>query len=279
MAKGFNIFTTSTNKYEDIRYRRLRKKFGCEGICVYDYLLCEIHRKEGYYTEWNADTAFVVSEYFFITEELVSNIVEYCADLGLFSGHKLTEGILTSEEIQAEYKENCKRSRRNVAIEERIDTQVISSTPKESEEGSQERDDEDDLKSQIHNLFFFRNFKNPQEEVQRFYDHYTAVGWKRNGGLKVKDKLALARLWKPRDETQSFPQEFLSGWEEYYQMTLAPELISGLKGVLKDEATKRIALQVSSELNDYLHKNEQDFVRSFIDRHYPSWRIITRVYG
>jgi hypothetical protein len=128
-------------------------------------------------------------------------------------------------------------------------------------------------------LFFFRNFKNPQEEVQRFYDHYTAVGWKRNGGLKVKDKLALARLWKPRDETQSFPQEFLSGWEEYYQMTLAPELISGLKGVLKDETTKRIALQVSSELNDYLHKNEQDFVRSFIDRHYPSWRIITRVYG
>ena len=50
-------------------------------------------------------------------------------------------------------------------------------------------------------ILFFRNFKNPQKEVERLIDHYSAVGWRRHGDIRaVKDKTSLARNWKPQSE-------------------------------------------------------------------------------
>ena len=56
-------------------------------------------------------------------------------------------------------------------------------------------------KESFFEILFFRNFKNPQKEVERLIDHYSAVGWRRHGDIRaVRDKTALARNWKPQSE-------------------------------------------------------------------------------
>ena len=39
---GLSYYSVDTDRYLDIRIRRLVKAFGCDGIAVYDYLLCNI---------------------------------------------------------------------------------------------------------------------------------------------------------------------------------------------------------------------------------------------
>lgn len=41
---GLSYYSVDTDRYLDIRIRRLVKAFGCDGIAVYDYLLCNIYR-------------------------------------------------------------------------------------------------------------------------------------------------------------------------------------------------------------------------------------------
>ena len=58
-------------------------------------------------------------------------------------------------------------------------------------------------RERIFEILFFRNFKNPQKEVERLIDHYSAVGWRRHGDIRaVNDKTALAKGWTPENKEQ-----------------------------------------------------------------------------
>ncbi len=111
---GFNYFNIDTDRYQDIRIKRLKKDFSCAGISIYDYILCEIYRVKGCFIEWDESTAFDVAEYFGIKESLVTEVVNYCGVVGLFDKALLTNGrILTSLSIQKRYIDMCKRAKRN----------------------------------------------------------------------------------------------------------------------------------------------------------------------
>lgn len=113
MAKtGLIYYNVDTNRYQDIRIKRLKKDFKCDGIAVYDYILCEIYRVEGCFLVWDENTAFDVSEYFGLKETTVKEIVIYCGAVGLFDKTLLTRGIITSLSIQKRYLEMCKRAKR-----------------------------------------------------------------------------------------------------------------------------------------------------------------------
>lgn len=122
MAKtGLIYYNVDTNRYQDIRIKRLKKDFKCDGIAVYDYILCEIYRVEGCFLVWDENTAFDVSEYFGLKETTVKEIVIYCGAVGLFDKTLLTRGIITSLSIQKRYLEMCKRAKRtNFEIPEDI---------------------------------------------------------------------------------------------------------------------------------------------------------------
>jgi hypothetical protein len=110
---GFDYYNTDTNRYQDMRIKRLKKSFGCNGIAVYDYILCEIYRVKGCFLEWDENTAFDVADYFGIKESLVKEIVNYCAAVGLFDKELLgCERILTSQSIQKRYLEMSTRAKR-----------------------------------------------------------------------------------------------------------------------------------------------------------------------
>lgn len=66
-------------------------------------------------------------------------------------------------------------------------------------------------KQRIFEIFYFeKNFIEPKNEVERFFDYYTANGWQRNGST-IRDKTALAKLWKPQKEGNREDPELL-GW-------------------------------------------------------------------
>jgi hypothetical protein len=119
MAKvkiGLNYFSVDTDRYQDIKIKRLKKAHGCQGLAVYDYVLCEIYRDKGCFLEWTEDIIFDVAEYLALTEDIVKQVVSFCASVGLFDEEKLTEGVVTSRSIQERYMDFCQRAKRKDAV-------------------------------------------------------------------------------------------------------------------------------------------------------------------
>ena len=132
-------------------------------------------------------------------------------------------------------------------------------------------------------IFFFRNFVNPEIEVERFIAHYTANGWKRNGQKRaVEDRAALAMCWSQEDKNAKphFPKDFLDNWKFLYEEakkrneTSAKHLLYGLKaaGVFANT----IELHTSALLKDLILRNANFFNEAFFLRFYPNHKIVWR---
>ena len=80
-----------------------------EGWGVFHFIVNEIYRVEGCYMVMDADGLFDISDYSRMDEKKVSDIIDYCAELGLFNKELWQDKqILTSEEIQELYVGICK---------------------------------------------------------------------------------------------------------------------------------------------------------------------------
>lgn len=114
MAKtGFPYYRAETDRFQDIRIKRLKKEFKGNGYAVYSYILNEIYRVKGCFLEWDESTAFDVSEYWDLTENQVNEIVKYCCAIGLFDKGLFTSGrVLTSLAIQSRYIDMSKMAKR-----------------------------------------------------------------------------------------------------------------------------------------------------------------------
>lgn len=123
---GLSYFGIDTDIFQDRKIKRLKKTFGCAGIAIYIYLLCDVYRDKGCVLVWDEDCAFDVAEYLGVKESLVNEVVKYCGAVGLFNEELLSRGIITSESIQRRYIEMCKRARRtstNIPEEWRLITE------------------------------------------------------------------------------------------------------------------------------------------------------------
>lgn len=144
---GLHYYNIDTDRYQDIRIKKLKHAFGTDGVSVYDYLLCEIYRVKGCFLEWDSSTAFDVAEYFGLKETLIGEIVNYCGVVGLFNKELLTGGrVLTSYSIQQRFKKICEScKRKDFIIPESIElsdesTYIIQEeTPDNSGESTQSK--------------------------------------------------------------------------------------------------------------------------------------------
>lgn len=245
MAKqGLSYYNVDTDRYADRRIKKLKHTFGCSGLAVYDYLLCEVYRDRGCFLEWGEDTAFDVADYFGLKENLVKEIVKYCGVVGLFDAALLSGGIITSEAIQQRYLDMSHRAKRtNIAIPEEIRL-LPEKTVKLTEETAKTLEDFRKVnKSKVNNIrenkfslsnahdgaltdkeifleifFFERNFIEAKAEVERFINHYEANGWCRNNSsVPVKDKRALAKTWQPQNKNPHFSGEFIEWLYKVYR--------------------------------------------------------------
>ncbi|SKA30074.1 protein of unknown function [Chitinophaga eiseniae] len=133
---GFIYYSVETDRYQDIRIKRLKKECGCAGLATYDYLLCEIYRVKGCFLEWDDSTVFDVADYLGLKENTVREIVNYCCSVGLFNKELLASGnVLTSASIQSRFIDWSKKAKRaNVTIPEkaRILPEESPNLPEES---------------------------------------------------------------------------------------------------------------------------------------------------
>lgn len=118
-------------------------------------------------------------------------------------------------------------------------------------------------REKIFEIFFFKNFVKPEQEVENFITHYAANGWKRKGGLPIKSAeqlLACATQWKQKDGGLRFDQNLLvryynfyvaadRSWEESRMNTLLHGLVS-LKWA--DLNQSRIEIRGTRELVELL---------------------------
>ena len=134
---GLSFYRVDTDRYMDIRIKRLKKAFGCQGIAVYDYVLCEIYRVKGCFIEWDESTAFDVAEYFGIKENTVNEIVKYCAFVGLFNKELQQRGIITSASIQRRFLTMSSRAnRKDTKIPSEVN--LIQAGKEEQEQSTQD---------------------------------------------------------------------------------------------------------------------------------------------
>ena len=131
MAKtGLSYYQAETDRFQDIRVKRLKKRYGCEGYAIYQYILNEIYRVEGCYIRFTDDQMFDVSEYWCIDEERIEAIIEYCTEVEIFdtiTWH--TKKVLTSADIQQRYLEICRRAKKKIVLPEDIRLVVIQDAP------------------------------------------------------------------------------------------------------------------------------------------------------
>lgn len=315
---GLNFYTIDTDRYQDMRIKRLKKSLGGLGVAVYDYILCEIYRVRGYYCEWNDDVAFDVAEYWGIKETLVQEIVKYCGAVGLFNKELLTRGIVTSASIQRRYLEMCARAKRKAPEIPKKLSLISEEYPQTSEECAQnseecgensevcpqskvkkskekiskeklslsispsfEGDESDSAEAErerIFRIFFLKNFQNPAQEVERFYAHYEAQGWKRGKGLPVTDRVALAQSWKPENENaKHFPDkvaEMLLDWYTAGSPELRQMLPYELYGAVIEEQTLYFCL--TDTLKDEINRCADSLGSSFKE-HFPNYSLRYRV--
>lgn len=122
MAKtGLSYYQADTDRFQDIKVKRLKKRYGCEGYAVFQYIQNEIYRVEGCYIRFTDDQLFDVSEYWCIDEDRVEAIIEYCAEVELFDAITWrTKRVLTSVDIQQRYIDICRRAKKKILIPEDI---------------------------------------------------------------------------------------------------------------------------------------------------------------
>lgn len=149
MKKGFSYYTIDADRYQDRRIKRLKRAYGCEGLTVYDYVLCEVYRVEGYYIAWDDDIIFDISDYLDLTTDRIVEIVAFCAEIGLFEQTLFEQNIITSAAIQSRYMEMCRRTNRTVKIPTEYDLLSEKTADDESEKMSDKRGQMSDKAPQI----------------------------------------------------------------------------------------------------------------------------------
>ena len=122
-----------------------------------------------------------------------------------------------------------------------------------------------------------KNFPNPQQEVERFVTHYDATGWcRKDSTIPVKNKEALARMWKPQQAGSLYPDD-IRQWlfETYYKAkTSAP---SDAKHILKDITS--VTMNVCSDGRHVVMICSKDAANA-LEKHYafrPAWKLSYRI--
>ena len=117
----------------------------------------------------------------------------------------------------------------------------------------------------IFSIFFFSNFVKPEQEVENFYTHYAANGWRRSGGIAIRTAeqlLACARQWKPKNDKPRFDENLLVRYHKFYDAVIRggkwgqQQLSALLHGLVSlkwaDLAQTRIDIRCSRELCELL---------------------------
>ncbi len=105
--KGLSYHRSDIDYYEDFKIIDLLNKYGPLGQTIYDVIVKMVYRS-GYYLEIPLDNLALsvtrtIGNKWIRNKDLVLQVVQYCADIGLFDDALLQQSVITSAGIQKRY--------------------------------------------------------------------------------------------------------------------------------------------------------------------------------
>ena len=235
--KGLDWFKKDVGYYEDFKIMDLINEYGPLGNTIFDCILCMIYR-EGYYLEIPIDKLCLAvikaigSKW--VKKHQVLQVIQYCADIGLLHKDLLAQSVVTSAGIQRRYAEVTSRNKVNKSLYWLIDEngqplKTISSSgiyateiPFSATENLISDAESPQEKNKSKN-------KNKRESIaadaapptldevkaycegkkvdpERFWNYYSAQGWKTSAGQPVRNWKALIANWEKTERPKADPE-------------------------------------------------------------------------
>ncbi|MDF2544950.1 MAG: hypothetical protein K0S47_4668 [Herbinix sp.] len=118
LKTGLIYFTKDVDYYDDFKIMDLMRDYGPLGQTIYDILLTIVYH-EGYYLAIPIDKLAskiirIIGNRWVKSKEIVVQVIQYCADIGLLDKDLLNQNVITSVGIQRRYAEATVRRQSNI---------------------------------------------------------------------------------------------------------------------------------------------------------------------
>ena len=112
---GLSYFPKDVDYYDDFKIMDLLNEYGPLGQTIYDIILSNVFH-DGYYLEIPLDKLAakiirIIGNRWVKNKDLVLQVIQYCAEIGLFDKGLLTQNVITSAGIQRRYSEVTVRNK------------------------------------------------------------------------------------------------------------------------------------------------------------------------
>ena len=120
IKKGLDYFPFDVGFFSDKKIKILKSRYGADGIVIYQYLLCEIYKENGYYLVVDEDFDYIISDDLNMESNKVKQVLNFLLERSLFDNKLFqSDKVLTSAGIQKRYQEAVKvrASKKPIVIE------------------------------------------------------------------------------------------------------------------------------------------------------------------
>lgn len=233
---GLSYHSSDVDFYEDFKIIDLLDKYGPVGVTIYDVIIKMIYRK-GYYLEIPMNQLALtvqktIGSKWIRNKDLVLQVVQYCADIGLFDKDLSLQSVLTSAGIQKRYSLATVRSKAQIVkyrlIEKESDKSLLSAPLKgisATEKGIsateiQNNGAEMPLKESKGNSIYNTTFS---PELERAFQMYLLVRRNNFGEMPEEQIQALREDLitlsdKEQDRLAIVKKATASGWKSFYPL-------------------------------------------------------------
>lgn len=238
---GLTYFPRDVDYYDDFKVMELLNEYGPLGQTIYDIILCEVYRDKGYYLEIPLDKLAakiirIIGNRWVKNKDLVLQVIQYCADIGLFEKGLLSQDVITSAGIQRRYSEVTVRNKvqkdRFWLIDE--NGQPLLNAPKKDVSATEKTisvteipvnasdkqlKESKEKESKVNKTIKGAYFQNP--ELENAFRLYVA------GRINRGDKLSVEQIQVLQEELENLSDNdaeriaiakkaFASGWKSFY---------------------------------------------------------------
>lgn len=230
---GLSYFSFDCDFFHDRKMRGLFGRFGPAGLCVYQYILCEIYSGKGYYVELDEDLMDAIIADLHLEENFIYQVLNYLYRRSLLVKLPVSVKVLTSKSIQKRYQSAKGAKSNKVEVDADIwllneeetlgSVKVIQKKNKSEFNGDKSKNNPDKSefntikkskvkKSKVKESVSKTSFANPPlEEVKayiaenqyivdavKFYSNYESKNWSVNGSPLTNWKARLDQ-WERED--------------------------------------------------------------------------------
>lgn len=237
---GLSYHSSDVDFYEDFKIIDLLDKYGPIGTTIYDVIIKMIYRR-GYYLKIPMNQLALtvqktIGSKWIRNKDLVLQVVQYCADIGLFDKDLSLQSVLTSAGIQKRYSLATVRSKAQIEkyrlIEKESDKPLLSAPSKDisvTENGISVTEIQDNgaeipIKERKENNIYDTAFPS---DLEKAFQMYLLVR-KSNYGEILPEQIQALRedlLQLSTDEKEQLAivkKATAGGWKSFYKLKKEP---------------------------------------------------------